>query len=49
MVQHAWQEGFIYAEHLALYQAAEAPHDLLDQLIVYHPPQGLERWVKRDD
>lgn len=48
MVKRAREEGFIYAEHLALFQAAEQPHILLEQLAGYRPPQGLERWVTRE-
>ncbi len=49
LVRHAQQEGFLYPEHLSLYQAAETPGDLLDQMAEYTPPEGLARWVKRDD
>ncbi|MFM8322958.1 MAG: TIGR00730 family Rossman fold protein [Chloroflexota bacterium] len=49
MVEQARQEGFIYAEHLALFNAADRPEQLLDRLTNYQPPAGLERWVTREE
>lgn len=49
LAEHAQAEGFIYAEHRALFQAAEEPESLLDQLAAYQPPTGLERWVTRPE
>jgi hypothetical protein len=40
-------EGFMYAEHGALIQAAAEPLGLLAALEGYRPPDGLERWVAR--
>lgn len=48
MIDHAHQEGFIYAEHLSLVTHSENPEQLLDSLEEYLPPQGLDRWVNRD-
>ncbi len=48
MVNHAQQEGFIYAEHSVLFTSAEQPGTLLAALENYQPPQGLERWVHRN-
>jgi len=48
MVEHAHKEGFIYDEHRALFTCAENPVTLLDALITYQPPEGLERWVTRE-
>lgn len=49
MVEHARSEGFIYAEHRALLIHADAPDKLLDTLADYQPPDGLERWLTRED
>jgi len=49
LVEHAQAEGFLYAEHRALFNQAEEPHALLDVLANYTPPTGLERWLTRDE
>ncbi len=49
MIEHARQEGFIYAEHRALLLHAEQPEDLLQAVTHYQPPSGLERWLTRED
>jgi uncharacterized protein (TIGR00730 family) len=49
MVAHAKEEGFIYAEHQALFQAAHEPEALLDALLAHRPPEGLDRWLTRED
>ncbi len=49
MIHHAQQEGFIYAEHLALLHVASAPQALLNAMQAYHPPAGLEKWLSRED
>jgi uncharacterized protein (TIGR00730 family) len=48
-VEHAKQEGFIYAEHQSLLISGSDPASLLDQLQHFETPAGLERWVKRED
>lgn len=48
MVEHARAEGFIYDEHRALFTWAESPAVLLDALASHRPPEGLERWLRRD-
>ena len=48
LIEHAHEEGFIYDEHRSLFVTESDPHHLLDLLIQYAPPQGLERWVNRD-
>jgi len=48
MVEHARREGFIYAEHRALFVAEEHPQRLLAALEDYQPPTGLEQWLTRD-
>ncbi len=49
MVEHARREGFIYDEHRALFSAAEDPEALLDALVNHQHPDGLERWLRRED
>ena len=49
MVEHARQEGFIYDEHRALFACAKEPGKLLDALAAYQAPEGLERWLTRED
>lgn len=49
MVEHAREEGFIYAEHGDLFIQAEQPDELLDRLHSWQHPSGLERWLERDD
>jgi uncharacterized protein (TIGR00730 family) len=49
MVEHALQEGFIYAEHRLLLVHDDTPAKLLDRLTTFQSPVGLERWVERDD
>ncbi len=48
-IQQAHREGFIYDEHRALLSSAVQPGDLLDALAAYKPPEGLERWLTRED
>jgi len=48
MVHRAAQEGFLYAEHQALFRHAGHPDALIEALRAYTPPDGLERWVQRD-
>jgi uncharacterized protein (TIGR00730 family) len=49
MVEHARMEGFIYSEHVSLFQVADQPEQLLDALQAYQPPDGLQRWLDRTD
>jgi len=48
VIEHAHSEGFIYNEHQSLLIHNSNPHDLLDTMSRYHPPEGLERWVNRE-
>jgi uncharacterized protein (TIGR00730 family) len=48
LIGHAHQEGFIYGEHRQLIIEETDPERLLNQMIAYRPPQGLQRWVKRE-
>jgi uncharacterized protein (TIGR00730 family) len=49
LVEHARSEGFLYAEHRALLIHADTPEALLEALVDYRPPAGLERWLRRED
>jgi uncharacterized protein (TIGR00730 family) len=48
MIEHARREGFIYAEHQALFTYAENPEELLDTLEKHQPPSGLSKWLTRN-
>jgi len=48
-IDFACREGFIYNEHQALFTAADNPVTLLDALSNHAHPDGLERWLTRDD
>ncbi len=47
LAQHASKEGFIFPQHLNLFTLAATPQELLDQILQFQPPTGLERWVNR--
>lgn len=47
MVQHALEEGFIYAEHRILLVQAGEPAELLTRLHQFEAPGNLDRWVNR--
>lgn len=49
MVKHAHAEGFIYDEHRALLSCEEKPDALLNALEKHTHPEGLERWMTRED
>ncbi len=49
LIEQAKNEGFIYAEHRVLFNFADRPESLLDQLVNYHPPSGLDRWLTREE
>jgi uncharacterized protein (TIGR00730 family) len=49
MVDRARSEGFIYDEHRALFSFAENPTELLDDLQNHIHPDGLEKWLTRED
>ena len=49
MIDQANAEGFIYHEHQALFTAADDPHVLVDALANHDHPDGLERWLTRED
>ena len=49
MIDMANREGFIYTEHQLLLVAAAEPEDLLEKIIHFEFPDGIERWVDRPD
>lgn len=49
LVENARQQGFIYDIHRALLSSSSDPQELLDILQSYQPPEGLERWLTRDE
>jgi uncharacterized protein (TIGR00730 family) len=49
MIQHAHDEGFIYDEHRALFSCEKEPGALLNALMNHQHPQGLERWMTREE
>jgi len=48
-IERARLEGFIYNEHQALYVSDIDPKALLDKLDHYQYPQGLEKWLTREE
>jgi uncharacterized protein (TIGR00730 family) len=46
-IEHSLQEGFILPEHAQLFVRAGQPEDLLERLLNFETPPGLERWVNR--
>jgi uncharacterized protein (TIGR00730 family) len=49
LVQNAAQEGFIYPGHERLFSVDTEPELLLEKIMTYEPPAGLNAWVDRDD
>jgi uncharacterized protein (TIGR00730 family) len=49
VIERARVEGFIYAEHRALFVCADEPDVLLDQLEQYQYPQGMDKWITREE
>ena len=49
MINQANAEGFIYSEHRDLFTTANNPKLLLEALASHDHPEGLERWLTRDD
>lgn len=48
-IEHARKEGFIYAEHNSLFICDDQPDGLLDKLVEYQYPQGMEKWLRREE
>lgn len=49
LIDEAEVKGFMYAEHRELFCTAEDSLALLHALETYAPPDGLEKWVERED
>jgi uncharacterized protein (TIGR00730 family) len=48
-IENARAEGFIYSEHRALFTHADEPDRLIDALGDHVSPDGLERWLTREE
>jgi len=48
-IEYARKEGFMYAEHSSLFVSADQPGVLLDRLANYQYPQGMEKWLTREE
>ena len=48
-IDHARQEGFMYAEHRGLFTHAQQPAELLQALASFRYPEGMERWLTREE
>lgn len=46
-IRRAYEDHFIYEEHLDLFMAHAEPEGLLEQLAQYHFPANMERWLER--
>jgi uncharacterized protein (TIGR00730 family) len=48
-IEHASREGFMYTEHSGLFVVADQPEALLNLMLHYHYPEGMEKWVTREE
>ncbi len=48
MIDKAQREGFIYSEHQQLLVHDSEPAVLLEKILAFRSPEGLERWLNRD-
>jgi uncharacterized protein (TIGR00730 family) len=48
-IEYAQSEGFMYAEHSSLFVRTDQPEALLDMLVNYQYPQGMEKWLTREE
>lgn len=49
LVEHAREHGFIYSEHRQLFTHAAQPAALFDAMLNHTAPEGLDRWVTREE
>lgn len=49
LIEHARAQGFLYTEHNALFVSTDQPEKLLDLLDDYQYPQGMEKWLTRQE
>jgi uncharacterized protein (TIGR00730 family) len=47
-VRHAWAEGFIRQQHVALLTVSTDAEGLLDQLLCHQPSASVPKWADRD-
>ena len=48
LIEHARNEGFLYAEHRSLLVDDSEPERLLQKMAAFRTPENLSRWVDRD-
>ncbi|MBN2555564.1 MAG: TIGR00730 family Rossman fold protein [Anaerolineales bacterium] len=48
LIEHARDEGFLYAEHRSLLLDDSEPERLLQKMASFRTPENLSRWVDRD-
>jgi uncharacterized protein (TIGR00730 family) len=48
-IEHARGEGFIYSEHRSLFVYDDQPASLRDLLVRYKYPQGMDKWLTREE
>ena len=48
-IEHARTEGFMYAEHSSLFVCNSQAEALLDMLMSYQYPPGMEKWLTREE
>jgi uncharacterized protein (TIGR00730 family) len=48
-IEYAQTEGFMYTEHSSLFVCTDQPDALLDMLVDYQYPQGMEKWLRREE
>ena len=46
-LEHANQEGFTYHEHQGLYRESSKVDDLIEAILNYETPEGLDKWLDR--
>lgn len=49
MIDRAAGEGFLFGEHRQLLITSLEPNDLIQRMQGYRPPDGLERWLRREE
>jgi uncharacterized protein (TIGR00730 family) len=48
-IERAYQDRFIYEEHLHLFVQDDDPEKLLEKLFDFHFPGNIERWLVREE
>jgi uncharacterized protein (TIGR00730 family) len=48
-IEYARTEGFIYSEHSSLFVYSDQPQALLDLLAQYQYPNGMGKWLTREE